>query len=80
MQIKTYKELIVWQKAHLLVKEIFKLIREIKKDTVSFEIIKQLIRSSTSIPANIVEGHYSHQGKNFASHLEISRLPLNTFH
>lgn len=73
MNIESYKDLIVWQKAHALVKKIFQLIRELKKDYISWEIIKQLIRSVTSIPANIVEGYYSHQGKNFASHLEISR-------
>jgi len=73
MEINSYKELLVWQKAHQLVKKVFALIKKVKKDYISWEIIKQLVRSVTSIPANIVEGFYSHHGKNFASHLEISR-------
>ncbi len=73
MEINSYKDLLVWQKAHQLVKEIFKIIKTIKKDFISWEIIKQLVRSVTSTPANIVEGYYSHRGKNFISHLEISR-------
>lgn len=73
MEINSYKDLLVWQKAHQLVKKVFKIIKTVKKDSISWEIIKQLIRSVTSIPANIVEGYYSHKGKNFISHLEISR-------
>ena len=73
MKIDSYKDLLIWQKAHQLVKDVFKLIKGVKKDFISWEIIKQLIKSVTSIPANIVEGYYSHQGKSFASHLEIAR-------
>ena len=73
MEISSYKDLLVWQKAHQLVKKVFKITKAVNKDFISWEIIKQLVKSVTSIPANIVEGYYSHQGKNFASHLEISR-------
>jgi four helix bundle protein len=73
IQIRSYKDLIVWQKAHLLVQQVFKTIKPLKKNYISYEIIKQLVRSVTSIPANIVEGYYSHKGKTFASHLEISK-------
>ncbi|HCX27821.1 MAG TPA: four helix bundle protein [Candidatus Portnoybacteria bacterium] len=73
MDINSYKDLLVWQKAHQLVKKVFKIIKSVKKDFISWELIKQLVRSATSVPANIVEGYYSHHGKNFASHLEISR-------
>jgi len=73
MEINSYKDLLVWRKAHQLVKKVFSIIKTVKKDFISWEIIKQLVRSVTSIPANIVEGYYSHHGKNFASHLEISR-------
>lgn len=73
MEINSYKDLLVWQKAHQLVKKAFKIIKTVKKDFISWEIIKQLVRSVTSISANIVEGYYSHKGKNFVSHLEISK-------
>jgi four helix bundle protein len=73
MEINSYKDLLVWQKAHQLVKNTFAIIKPIKKDFISWELIKQLVRSVTSISANIVEGYYSHKGKNFASHLEISK-------
>lgn len=72
-QIKSYKDLFVWQKAHQLIRKTFLIIRRIKKDVISWEIIKQLVKSATSISANIVEGYYSHKGKNFVSHLEIAK-------
>jgi len=39
----------------------------------SFEIWSQGLRSTFSVPANIVEGYYSHKGKKFVSSLEIAR-------
>jgi four helix bundle protein len=71
--IKSYKDLLVWQKAHQLIGKIFCLVKKARKDVISWEIIKQLVRSATSIAANIVEGYYSHKGKTFISHLEIAK-------
>lgn len=72
-QIKDYRDLLVWQKSCRLIKKGLRALREVKKDFISWAIIKQLVNSLLSIRANIVEGWCSHYGKSFASYLEISR-------
>lgn len=75
-QIKSYTDLLVWQKGHALAINLYGYsIKNNKKyrDFIAQEIWKQAVRAAFSVPANIVEGYYSHKGKNFASHLEISR-------
>ncbi|MBI4159589.1 four helix bundle protein [Candidatus Wolfebacteria bacterium] len=72
-QVKDYKNLLVWQKACALIKKGLRIIREAKKDFVSWAIIRQLVRSLFSIRSNIVEGWCGHRGKSFVSYLEISR-------
>ncbi len=67
MWIKSYKELIVWQKAVGLVKEIFKLTRNFPKSEI-YGITQQMRRASISIPSNIAEG----SGRN--SKKELSRF------
>lgn len=72
-KIEYYRDLLVWQKACQLIKKGLKVLRDTKKDFISWAIIKQLVPSLLSIRANIVEGWCSHQGKSFVSYLEISR-------
>lgn len=71
--IKSYKDLIVWQKSHKIGLEVFNLFRKTKKDSSTYEIWKQLIRSIFSVPGNIVEGYYSHKGQNFSSKLNVAK-------
>jgi four helix bundle protein len=75
--IKTYKDLIVWQKAHSLAKRIIMLCRRFPDSDEARIIKKQLIRSSTSVPANIAEGHGGHQGKEYQHYLTIARRSAN---
>ena len=56
MEIKSYKDLIVWQKAIMLVKEIFKLTDNFPKSEI-FGLTSQMRRSAISIPSNIAEGY-----------------------
>lgn len=56
MNVKSYKELIVWQKSILLVKEIYKLTNKFPK-TESFALSSQIQRAAVSIPSNIAEGY-----------------------
>jgi four helix bundle protein len=56
MYIKSHKELIVWQKAIELVKEIYKLTDQFPKSE-TFGLCSQMRRSAVSIPSNIAEGH-----------------------
>lgn len=53
--IKSYKELIVWQKSIELVKEVFLLTDGFPKSEI-YGIISQMRRAAISIPSNIAEG------------------------
>ncbi len=72
-KINSFKDLVVWQVSHSLAIGIFDSSKKTSKNSLNYEIWRQILRSSFSTPANIVEGFYSHKGKNYASHLEIAR-------
>lgn len=55
MPIKDFRELKVWQKAHQLVLEIYKITKTFPADE-RFGLITQMRRAAVSIPANIAEG------------------------
>lgn len=57
-----FKDLKIWQKSHSLALKIYKLTKELPKSE-TFGIISQIQRSSSSIPANIVEG-FGRKSKN----------------
>ena len=56
MEIKSYKNLIVWQKAMELADEIYKLTQKFP-DNEKYGLISQMRRSAISIPSNIAEGY-----------------------
>ena len=68
-KIKTYKDLIVWQKAHTNSLEVINLVESFKWCRSLDVIGKQLIRSITSVGANIAEGYGSFQGKEYLTFL-----------
>src|SRR6188768_1398914 len=52
---KSFRDLVVWQKAHQLVLAVYKLTKNFPKDE-RFGLISQIRRSSVSVAANIAEG------------------------
>lgn len=54
--IKSYKDLIVWQKSIQLVKEVFLLTEKYPKSEL-YGIISQMRRAAISIPSNIAEAY-----------------------
>lgn len=54
--LKSYRELIVWQKAYLLVLEIYRITKEYPKSE-TFGLAQQMRRAAVSIPSNIAEGY-----------------------
>lgn len=58
----------IWEKSHGLTLKIYKLCKQIPK-TETFGIISQIQRSSSSIPANIVEGFGRKSKKEFVQFL-----------
>lgn len=55
MPIQNFKEIIAWQKAHILVLEVYKVTKNFPKSE-DFNLTSQMRRCSTSIPSNIAEG------------------------
>jgi four helix bundle protein len=79
-KVKSYRGLLVWQKAIILVKKIYQLTRDFP-DTEKFGPVSQMRRGAVSIPSNIAEGQSRHTGKEFIqfmSHSEGSVAELET--
>ncbi|HWP91871.1 MAG TPA: four helix bundle protein [Thermodesulfobacteriota bacterium] len=70
--IKSFNDLLVWQKAHRLFLEIVKLVEKLPKNRVAMVISDQILRSVSSISANIAEG-YGRRGKDYERFLTIAR-------
>lgn len=78
--IKSYKELIVWQKSILLVKEIFLLTMKFPKSEL-YGLVSQMRRAAISIPSNIAEGYGRRYIKEYLQFYSIafgSSLELET--
>ncbi|MBU1728321.1 four helix bundle protein, partial [Patescibacteria group bacterium] len=55
-KVRTFRDLKVWQKAHELVLEIYKITKRFPSEE-RFGLISQIRRSASSIATNIVEGN-----------------------
>src|SRR3989344_3115779 len=80
MKIKSYKELIVWQKSIMLVKEIYKITGHFPKSEM-YSLVSQIRRAAVSIPSNIAEGYGRKSHKEYLQFYAIaygSALELET--
>lgn len=75
MDIKSYRELQVWQKAHELVLMVFSITENYPR-TDQFGIVSQVRRSASSVAANIAEGFGRGTTKEFLRSLQIARGEL----
>lgn len=66
-----FKKIVAWQKARILVKEIYFLTKKLQKEE-KYGLISQINRSAISIPSNIAEGSAKSSNKDFARFLEIA--------
>lgn len=69
--IKSYKDLIVWQKSMDLVVEVYKLTENFPREEL-FGLTSQMRRCVISIPSNIAEGRGRGTRKDFAQFLRIA--------
>jgi len=76
IKTQTFQDLIVWQKAHKLTLEIYKITKQFPKEEV-YGLVSQMRRSAVSVSANVAEG-YKKRGKlDKARFLNISEGSLN---
>jgi four helix bundle protein len=76
IKTQTFQDLIVWQKAHKLALEIYKITKQFPKEEV-YGLTSQMRRSAVSVSANVAEG-YKKRGKlDKARFLNISEGSLN---
>lgn len=69
--IREYKDLIVWQKSILLVKEIYVVTGLLPKEEV-YNLSSQMRRAALSIPSNIAEGYCRRGKKEYMQFLGIA--------
>ena len=75
MSVKSYEDLIVWQKAMDLTVDIYRLIKFLPREE-TYALSDQMRRAVVSIPSNIAEGHGRSSTKEFISYLVIARGSL----
>ena len=72
MEIKNYRDLLVWQKSMDLVVEIYRLTRLLPKEEI-YALSTQMRRAAVSIPSNIAEGQQRRSTKEFIQFLSIAK-------
>lgn len=72
---KTFQDLLVWQKAHQLVLEVYKLTAKFPNSEV-YALTSQCRRAAVSIPANIAEGFTKSTKPEKIRYLNISQGSL----
>ena len=70
--IRTFRDLVVWRKAHEMDLRVIELVTAFPRQPAFRVIGDQLLRSSTSISANIAEGHGSYRGKEYGRFLSYA--------
>ena len=71
----SFKDLIVWQKAHQFVLAIYNVTKQFPKEEI-FALTSQVRRAAVSIAANISEGHKKKTIPNQLNYLNISEGSL----
>ncbi|MDY0090780.1 MAG: four helix bundle protein [Flavobacteriaceae bacterium] len=73
--IKSYKDLLIWQKGIDIVVNIYELVEGFPKEEL-YALTGQLKRASVSIPSNIAEGYGRNSTQSYISFINISRGSL----
>jgi len=71
MEIRNFRDLLVWQRAKELALEVYRLTKRFPRDE-RFGLTLQLRRAAVSASWNVAEGH-ARQGKEFAYFLSIAK-------
>lgn len=71
MVAHSFKDLMIWQKAVVLVGEIYRLTKKFPKEEL-YGLVSQIRRSAISVPSNIAEGFVRKHNKEFMQFLNIA--------
>jgi four helix bundle protein len=70
--VRTFRDLIAWQKGHLLTRMVYQFSRQLPREEV-FGLTSQMRRASSSIPLNVAEGYGLGTRDQFLRHLRQAR-------
>jgi four helix bundle protein len=73
--VRTYRDLIAWQKAMMLTQAIYLSTRAMPKEEM-FGLTAQMRRAAVSVPSNIAEGHGRQSRADYLKFLRIARGSL----
>jgi four helix bundle protein len=74
-KIKSYKDLLIWQKGIDLTVDVYELIKQFPNEE-KYALSQQMKRGAVSIPSNIAEGWGRKTDKSFGYFLSVSRGSL----
>jgi four helix bundle protein len=70
-KVKTFRDLLVWQKAMRLVTDVYRFTKAFPKEE-TYGITSQIRRCAVSIPSNIAEGHGRYSTNDYVRFLDIA--------
>ena len=68
---------VVEDKSYIFAVKVVKAVRRLKEETREYELLSQLLRSGTSIGANVVEAKYAQSPRDYVSKFSIARKEAN---
>ncbi len=71
MPLKSYRDLIAWQKSMDLVQTVYESVRAFPKEEI-YGLTSQLKRAVVSVPSNVAEGQGRKSSREFLHHLSIA--------
>lgn len=69
--IKSYRDLMVWEKAMILVTEVYSVTKSFPKEEL-YGLVSQIRKSAISIPSNIAEGYGRNSTNDYIRFLQIA--------
>ncbi len=72
MPVKSYRDLIVWQKAMDVVENVYRTTQSFPKEEL-YGLTQQVRRAVVSVPSNVAEGQGRRSTKEFLNHLSIAQ-------
>lgn len=79
MKDRPYQKLLVWQQAHALCLDVYRITKTFPSDE-RFRLIDQMIRAARSVPTNIAEGCTRRTGPDKRNFFQVSLASLEELH